>query len=599
MKPRKSAFAYFVNILFLMSVLYALVCGVSDLGSGQEYPYVLRGEFFVLLLAAWVLLNAAAAMMARLELEDAVRKRKIVFNLLEALFALAVLAGAVWVRLKNIEDFPMQPASDYKTYYEIAVLLQKGTIQTDGTGYCDYIAMFPHVYGYSCFLSILFRIFGTKVSVAQNANVVLAVGAVFLTYRTARLAGGRLAGLTALVLSAFWPSQVLYCNQLASEFLFSFLLMLGVYLFVLSIKTCTAEMKHPGFGVLLHVAIGIVLGVCAGVRPMALIAVITIILCVFPRKLFLNAEQSQNPSISLMILSKGWTRCLVVLLCYVLVTGANSMTVSQTVDRELASGTTSFGYNLLVGLNTSSEGGWNADDSNYLYDTYESTGSASQAHLACRDLALTRLTSDPRSLFNLFLQKFHTLWGNDDYGGTWSLLFLDEQGNLTEERESFIYSSREWGNLFYLVCLAFAGIAGIFLWCKGNDVEYVFILIFVGTVGMHLFVESQNRYHFHALYMLAILAGCAVNGIYRMNRSKVLKLREAKERERENVRFKQERMDKLRQDEQELTRLRMVSMQSRFDMQSALEHNLVRITVSEAYETENDKAKKEDKASET
>lgn len=586
MKPKKNAFSYFVNILFLAGVLYALVCGISDLGTGREYPYLLRGAFFVLFLGLWALLNVLAAIAARLELEDLSRRKGLVVNVLEGIFVAAVLAAAGLVRLAAIRNMPMQPASDFKTYFEIADLLNKGTLMKDGTGYCDYIAMFPHVYGYPSFLSKLFRLFGTKVSVAQYANLLLSVATVYLTYRTGRLAGGRLAGLTALVLSAFWPSQVMYVTMVASEFLFSFLFMLSVYLFVLSMKTCTAEMRHPGLGVLLHIAIGVVLGFCAGVRPMALIMLITIVLCIFPRKLFLPAEKEEQPSISLMILSRGWMRCLIVVMCYVMVTTASNMTLEQTVGRKLASGTTSFGYNLLVGLNTASEGGWNEEDAALLYGEYNRTGDAGQAHLACRDLAVQRLTQSPEGLFNLFLRKYHVLWGNDDYGGTWNLVFMDEQGNLTPQREQFLYDSRDWGNLFYLVCVAFAGIAGIFLWKKGNGVEYVFVLVFVGTAGMHLFVESQNRYHYHALFMFALLAGCAVDGIYRMNRSKVLKLREEKEAARAKLQEKQERIRKMHQDEAELTQLREAAMQSKFDMKDALERNLIRVSVSEAYQKE-------------
>lgn len=589
MKPKKNVFGYFVHILFLVGILYALVCGIGDLGTGREYPYLLRGGFFLLLLLLWCLLNAMAAVAARFEWEDLSKTRKRVLDIMEGLFAVAVLAAAGWVRLEAIRNLPMQPASDYKTYFEIGDYLNRGTLTKAGTGYCDYIAMFPHVYGYPSFLAWLFRHFGTKVSVAQYANLVLSVATVFLTYRTGRLAAGRMAGLTALVLAAFWPSQVLYSTMVASEFLFSFLLMLGVYLFVLSMKVCTPQMRHPVLGVLLHIAIGVCLGFCASVRPMALIAVITIVLCIFTQRLFLPAEKEEQPSISLMILSRGWMRCLIIILCYVLITTATNMTIERTVDRKLASGSTSFGYNLLVGLNAQSEGGWNQEDATYLYDAYDRTGDAGQAHLACRDLAIQRLTRDPESLFNLFLRKYHVLWGNDDYGGTWNLVFLDEQGNLTPERESFLYGSRDWGNLYYLLCLAFAGIAGIFLWKKGNDTEFVFVLIFVGTVGMHLFVESQNRYHYHALYMFALLAGCAVDGIYRMNRAKVLKLREEKEAARAKLREKQERIRKMHQDELELTQLREEAMQSKFDMKDALERNLVRVSVSQAYQQEDKK----------
>ena len=201
MKPKKNVFGYFVHILFLVGILYALVCGIGDLGTGREYPYLLRGGFFLLLLLLWCLLNAMAAVAARFEWEDLSKTRKRVLDIMEGLFAAAVLVAAGWVRLEAIRNLPMQPASDYKTYFEIGDYLNRGTLTKAGTGYCDYIAMFPHVYGYPSFLAWLFRHFGTKVSVAQYANLVLSVATVFLTYRTGRLAAGRMAGLTALVLA--------------------------------------------------------------------------------------------------------------------------------------------------------------------------------------------------------------------------------------------------------------------------------------------------------------------------------------------------------------------------------------------------------------
>ena len=97
-----------------------------------------------------------------------------------------------------------------------------------------------------------------------------------------------------------------------------------------------------------------------------------------------------------------------------------------------------------------SEGGWNQEDADYLYAALDRTGNATQAHLACRDLAIQRLKGDPRSILNLFLHKYEVLWGNDDFGSTWNILFMDQQGTLTKQRQDFLYSSRDVGNLYYL-----------------------------------------------------------------------------------------------------------------------------------------------------
>ena len=113
----------------------------------------------------------------------------------ECIIACGVLAASAVVRIWCVRNLPMQPESDDKTYYEIANLLKEGTLLTDGPGYCDYVAMFPHVLGYPYALSIVFRLFGTSVLTAQYFNVALAVGAVFLTYRIARRLGGRISFL--------------------------------------------------------------------------------------------------------------------------------------------------------------------------------------------------------------------------------------------------------------------------------------------------------------------------------------------------------------------------------------------------------------------
>lgn len=586
MKPKKNAFGYFVNTLFLVSILYILVCGSWGIGEGREYPYLIRGKFFGLFLGIWVLLNGACALAARLELEDVIRKKRFIANAVEALFAVAILAAAVWMRLATLQNFPVEQDGNAKTYIEIAQLLNRGTLQQEGKGYCSTLALFPKTYGYASFLALVFRIWGDRFAVAQYANLVLAAATVFLTYRTGRLAGGRAAGLSAMLLAAFWPSQVLYVSIVSSEALLSFLMMLGIYLFILSVKACTVEMKHPGFGVLLYIAIGIVLGLCAAVGNVAVVVIAAMILYVFPCKLFLPAEQVEQVSISMMILSKGWLRCLIMVLCYALVASGTATTVRSATNRSVASGTTALGYELMVGLNQTSGGNWNEEDANYLLETFNRTEDADQAHLACRDLAVIRLRQNPRGTADLLLKKMDQLLGDDNYSVAWDVELLQQQGNLTPQREAFLLRAAEWGNLFYLICLAFSAVAAIFLWKKGNDIEFFFILVFVGITAAFLLLEIQNRYHYPALLLLAVLSGSAVDGIYRMNRAKVLKLREEKEARQAVLRERQERIEKKHRDEEELTDLRKKAMQSKFDMKDALERNLIRVTVTEAYRRE-------------
>ena len=581
MLSRKNLFQYFAISVYVLSLIYILAGGILSLGEGREYPYLRGGVLLALMLLVWLTLNGGAGLIARLDPER--RMREIAGTRgAEIAFALLALSVAALLRIRMVQAMPMRPESDYETYYEVAGLLARGTLRTDGPGYCDYIALFPHVYGYPFALSLVFRIFGTSVEAALYFNVALSVLTAFLVWRTARLAGGRLCGAAALLLAALWPSQILYVNMAASEHLFTCMLMFAMYLFVKSVREYGGDAKHPAAGVLLHALLGGWLALTAAVRPMALLLLIAMVICLGFERLRLPPQRAQEQPVSRVFLSRGWMRCLLVAAAYLGVSALISMGIANAIDRDPASGATSFGYNLLTGLNVESEGGWNQEDADYLYAALDATGSASGAQLACRDLAMQRLR-DVRGILNLFLRKFQTMWMNDDYGSTWNLLFMRQQGTLTASRESFLYAARNFGNIFYLLAVALAAIEGIFLWRRGCGLAYPFLLMYLGTAAMHLLVESQNRYHFHALCMLAILASFGIRDICDASRSRVQRRleerREIERRDREDEITKQA----LLREEEHLTELRRQAMQSQFDLRDALEKGYVTVRVSEAY----------------
>ena len=577
---RKNAFQYFAVSVLIASLFYALASGIAALGEGQAYPALQGGAVLAMLLGGWLLLCIASGLAARRYPRGALREAAWTKRAEAAAVAL-VLIAATALRLFAVRALPMQTASDYRTYYEIAELIAKGTLRADGPGYCDYIALFPHVYGYPFALSRVFRLFGISVAAAQGFNVALSVLTVFLTYRAARMAGGRLCGMVALMLTAFWPSQIVYVNMVASEYLFSCMLMLALCVFIRTVRVPPRDVEHPAVCALLHVFLGAWLALCAAVRPMALLLVITIVLCVGAERFPLPARRTADLPVSLRFLSRGWLRCLAVVAAYMAVSGLITVGVTNAVDRDLAQGTTSFGYNLLVGLNAEAEGGWNQADSDYLYAALEETGDATRAHAACRDLALKRL-ADVKGTLNLFLRKFQALWMNDDYGATWNLLFMGQQGTLTPERESFLFAVRSWGSMLYLLSIGLAIAGGIGFWQKGAGLGYPFLLMVLGTMAMHLLVESQNRYHFHALYMLAVLAAFGVKSACEGSRLRERQRQQERRRLDGEAREDEKKREALLREEEHLTALRREAMGCRFDLEDALQKGLVTVRVTRA-----------------
>jgi len=583
MKLEKNWLYQFSISLSILGLLYIIICGVSFFGEGHEYNFYYKGILLLTLFGAWILIQFFAMISARFELlkKLAVKKKWVIIG--EWIFVTVILILAFILRIIVIQKIPMQVASDYKTYYEIADLLKQGTIQEAGKGYCNYIAMFPHVMGYCYILKTAFTWFGTSVAVGQYLNIILSVATVFITYRIGRKLGGRITGIIVLLLTAFWPSQVLYITLISAEYVFAFFLFSCILLFLSLVKDYDENTNQATKVIILHMVLGIMIALTAAIRPMAIILLIAIIICILPQKMKLSNVSRNDLPLVLRFIEKGWLRCILIIIPYMLVSSFITTNIEVTINKTLPSSSTSFGYSLLVGLNTGSIGGWNQEDSNLLYDTMKATDSASQVHIVCRNLALARLTSDPQKNFNLFIEKYELLWGNDDYGSTWNISFLQEQGELTQSRSDFLYKAKEYNNIIYMLTVFFALIALIYLLKKKASYAYVLILVYLGTAAMHLFVESQNRYHYHVLEVFIILAGMGIHFIFENERDRVDIIRKNKKKKDQLLESEKEKIEIEETVEKRMVEIRKEVMSNVFDMENALKNNHVTITVSEAY----------------
>ncbi|KAF5054897.1 hypothetical protein DSECCO2_383260 [anaerobic digester metagenome] len=585
MRLEKNWFYQLCLSLSIVGLLYVLIAGVSTIGEGQEYPYFLKGLLLLGLFALWVFVQFIAMVAARFKLAEKLSVNKKYVRIGEYVFVGIILAVALAVRIMVIHKIPMQVESDYKTYYEIADLLKQGTLIKEGKGYCNYIAMFPHVMGYCFILKTIFTWFGTSVMVGQYLNTFFSMATILIIYRIGRLLGGRIAGIIALIGTAFWPSQVLYLTMLSAEYVFTFFLYGSILLFIYLVKRSNENVSEAAFTIALHIILGIMIALTAAIRPMAIILLVAIIICLAPQKMKVLVIPQNDIPLAIRFLEKGWLRCVLIIIPYLIVSSFITTNIEATINKELPSASTSFGYNLLVGLNAESKGGWNDQDAKLLYDSMETTGSATQAHITCRDLALIRLTSYPQKIFNLLIEKYELLWGNDDYGSTWNIAFLQEQGELTQARSNFLYNSRDYNNIVYLTTIFFALIALIYLIKKEGSYVYILILIYLGTAGMHLFVESQNRYHYFVLQVFIILAGLGIHFIFEDGRNRADVIRKRKSEKEIEVKTKNDEIQIEQIIEERIKRIRKEEMTNTFNMEEAIKNKHVIMTVSEAYRT--------------
>jgi 4-amino-4-deoxy-L-arabinose transferase-like glycosyltransferase len=138
-----------------------------------------------------------------------------------------ILLAAAALRLAWVLYSPALPAQDFSDYQRLALSVVNGQ---GYSGTAGATAFRPP--GYPLFLAALFWIFGQSLLVAKLANVALGVASVYLIYCLTRRIFTEQEGIIAAVLTACMPSLILYTSLLATENLATFLLLLGLYLFI-------------------------------------------------------------------------------------------------------------------------------------------------------------------------------------------------------------------------------------------------------------------------------------------------------------------------------------------------------------------------------
>ncbi len=175
---------------------------------------------------------------------------RLVDSLSQRRFLLTLLVTAAAWRVLPPLLMDVHLISDYGTYDELA-----WTWATMG-GYlddCQATGYYPP--GYPYFLSRIYLLAGHTPLAGAAANVLLSVLMVYLTWRLASDLVGNNAARWAGILMAFFPSQILFVNLLASEMVFTPLLLLSLLLCIRAAKSSRLNwLLAAGSGILLGLA---------------------------------------------------------------------------------------------------------------------------------------------------------------------------------------------------------------------------------------------------------------------------------------------------------------------------------------------------------
>ena len=385
---------------------------------------------------------------------------------------LCLAVKGAWVLLVRVT-----PSGDYATFWGYANALAQQPVLEGGR----YMALFPHIFGYSSFLSWFIRLLGPGELLAQMLNVVLtAVSGSFL-FLLGRRWWGPPAGISAYLLWIACPSQTIYNSLVLSEPLYT-TLMLGALVLLTA-----EEGRRP---ILRGVAAGLVLRWFNGVRPIAAVVIIALLIW----RLVLKPEE--------WLLGESrryWLGLLAALLAVYAVTGP--LWQAHLTRRIGEESSTTPGYSVLVGFNQDSGGAWNQEDSQLLFSLSDAPGAtAQQAQEGALEAAKDRITSGKVALLPLLRDKLRAFLGSDH-------ACVGYVGSVVRHTKLFALAC----NGFYYAAMVLAGGALVRLWRNRERSAVVLLPLYVlGLTCAQMLVEVAGRYHYSLIPVLLLLGQAAL-----------------------------------------------------------------------------------------
>lgn len=483
MKSEKASVFFTRAVYALTALLFGgiILLWIFD---NEEIVFFSKGNLAVLGFAA--LMTAAALVLMRF-----VREIKLGDGVLVAVIAAACFA----VKLIAVLRWRVEPSADYETFFRTASdLASTGEISLH-----RYVALFPHIYGYSAFLSIFFRIFGATPLVAAIVNAGLSAVSAVLLYLLVRRFGCKLTALAAALLWTLCPSQTLYNIYVLSEPYYTTLLF-GVFLIldILRGKLRSSRKllrEESGETILLVVCAGALLALVQVSRPIAAIPMIAFAGVIFLIDLPYDLRGARNRI----------TMTAALLILVMLVTALMGHRLDAALGEEAAS---SVGYSYAVGLNEESGGKWSADVSARLFEySGEEGATAEYAQQKMMEEVKALIASGEVDYLSLAREKIS------------NLLLRDDSAVVSYGAEVF-YRQELFSALcngFWLACALFAAFGAVMaLIRKERGVLLLVSLYAIGLTLAQMLVEVAYRYHYSIYVAMLPLAAYGLHALARL-----------------------------------------------------------------------------------
>ncbi len=385
-------------------------------------------------------------------------------------FLLIFLSFAVLFRI-IVLFFPFHLWGDWQTYNMLAgEWMRSGSYSVHGVPYAYRPPLYPF------FLMVVYEIFGQIPRLGAAFNVVFSTGIVYLSYRIVRIIRDeKTARITALIL-VFFPSQILFVNKLATESIFTMLLLAGLFFVLFAAK----RNKYA----LMFLA-GVFIGLAALTRAIALAYLVLPVLFLFLQRdrILIELRNALLLILGMMIVVTPWM--------YRNYDLKGSFTIA-----------TNTGINLLIGNAPESGMGWNQA----ITEGFDINDPLQQVYVdsAATAMAIENIKNNPAGFVKRGVLKLGYFYAVD-MEGVWNEMVAAANADR--------FDKYVWVGLFaesyYLVILMLC-LFGLVYYSLRRKIHSPGGLLLWSTIlywsAVHFVFFGDGRFHFPIIPMIAAFA---------------------------------------------------------------------------------------------
>ncbi len=458
----------FITIVFLAFVGYIII-------RYKYFTYIIREEFLTTPLFGWILLAYLlffAAFVLILRRTNCEIKRR------PWLWALVIFLLALAPRLYFYSRVQYVPQNDFANYVDMGIAFARGDfayVASISAGY--QIASFS---GLGTLNGLIMLVFGASTRSLQLAECVITSLSSVMVYLVARRFDEGSAPAAGF-LFALYPANIVFSQVTSNQHLAVFFALTSI-LFLLFAFSSARRVRAGVFAALS----GLMILLSHYAHPSTITTLIAF--GIFWLVLFFSSLRQKKELLRLCIIAVAFSAAF-----FGLRTGADAwMRSAGLLSGDMLEGTSL--SKVVVGLNPETGGAYSESDYGMVMDQPESEQAA-----FCWKIIRERLGQD--DLAGLFDVKILRTWMVKDTSFGWPFFGMES----VPEDLSVLVKAYTLLDFFYVAALfLFAWIGGL-LRRRGGAGDLL-LLILLGWMGVHLFIEIQTRYRYFAMPFLMIFA---------------------------------------------------------------------------------------------